>query len=133
MNADSAAACCNQRVGGEDPVSKKAETAVVVHTSHVIIGKPTTLFCCSLRRFPRSCQALKSGWPHQIISGCGAPTTTRPAPCATASTRASTASLCAATTVSPTPPTEWLWKRFKTRRWTAVTSYGLAVEHFLEE
>ena len=51
MNADSAAACCNQRVGGEDPVSKKAETAVVVHTSHVIIGGPTTLFCCSLRRF----------------------------------------------------------------------------------
>ena len=32
-------------------MSKKAETAVVVHTSHVIIGKPTTLFCCSLRRF----------------------------------------------------------------------------------
>ena len=33
-------------------MSKKAETAVVVHTSHVIIGKPTTLSCCSLYRFP---------------------------------------------------------------------------------
>ena len=28
---------------------------------------------------------------------------------------------------------QWPWRRFKTRRWTAVTSYGLAVEHFLEE
>ena len=24
---------------------------------------------------------------------------------------------------------QWPWKRFKTRRWNAVTSYGLAVEH----
>ena len=63
MNADSAAACCNQRVGGEDPVSKKAETAVVVHTSHVIIGIAQRFFAAPCAVFFRSCQALKSGWP----------------------------------------------------------------------
>ena len=51
MNADSAAACCNQRVGGEDPVSKKAETAVVVHTSHVIIGIAHNTFLLLLAPF----------------------------------------------------------------------------------